>query len=107
MGLGETFEAFEASARADGFTEVLVRHWGADLVLDLHTHAFEARALVTQGEMWLTCEGLPRHLVPGDTFVLAADAPHAERYGPQGATYWVARRWASQLGCLGQCQPAR
>lgn len=44
------------------------------------------------GEMWLTVEGSTRHLLPGDRFELAAGVLHAERYGPQGATYWVARR---------------
>ena len=33
-----------------------------------------------------------RHLLPGDTFQLAHGTPHAERYGPEGAIYWVARR---------------
>ncbi|MCT7318199.1 hypothetical protein N5I87_19460 [Ralstonia sp. CHL-2022] len=29
---------------------------------------------------------------PGDTFHLAADAPHTERYGPQVVQHLVARR---------------
>jgi hypothetical protein len=45
--------------------------------------------------MWLSCEGHTRHLLPGDRFKLQRDVPHAERYGPQGATYWVARRTAA------------
>jgi hypothetical protein len=88
----DTFEVFEAEARAAGFDEALVREWAPDTVLDTHTHAFDADAVVTQGEMWLTCKGDTRHLLPGDTFSLAREVPHAERYGPQGATYWVARR---------------
>jgi hypothetical protein len=83
---------FEASARADGYDELLERQWEPSMVLDTHTHPFDARALVTQGEMWLTQQGTARHLKPGDTFTLARDEPHAERYGPHGATYWVARR---------------
>jgi quercetin dioxygenase-like cupin family protein len=88
----KTFEAFEAEARAAGFDEALVREWAPDTMLDTHTHPFDADAVVTRGEMWLTCEGSTRHLLPGDTFALAREVPHAERYGPQGATYWVARR---------------
>jgi quercetin dioxygenase-like cupin family protein len=49
-------------------------------------------ALVTQGEFWLSCEGHTRHLKPGDTFQLARGVPHDERYGPQGAVFWAARR---------------
>lgn len=86
------FEEFESAARAAGFDQALVRQWAPDTVLDTHTHPFDAEALVTEGEMWLTREGLTRHLLPGDTFSLARELPHAERYGPQGATYWVARR---------------
>jgi len=48
--------------------------------------------VVTQGEMWLTCDGETRHLLPGDTFALSRGQQHAERYGSEGATYWVARR---------------
>ena len=48
--------------------------------------------MIAQGEMWLTCEGLTRHLTPGSVFTLQADVPHDERYGADGATYWVARR---------------
>jgi hypothetical protein len=42
--------------------------------------------------MWLTCHGQTQHLLPGDTFELARDVPHDERYGPEGAVYWVARK---------------
>jgi AraC-like ligand binding domain len=87
-----SFEAFRADALAAGFDEVLERRWAPDTVLESHTHAFAVEAVVTQGEMWLTCEGHTRHLTPGGRFALAPDIPHAERYGPQGATYWAARR---------------
>jgi AraC-like ligand binding domain len=83
---------FKASARAQGFDEVLERVWGPDQVVATHTHPFAVQALVVQGEMWLGCGGQVRHLRPGDRFELARDEPHAERYGPQGATYWAARR---------------
>ena len=31
-------------------------------------------------------------LRPGESFEVRRDQPHAERYGAQGATCWVARR---------------
>ncbi len=92
MNNAKTFELFEAQAHAAGFDEALQRQWAPDTVIDTHTHAFDASAVITQGEMWLTCDGSTRHLLPGDSFTLAREVPHAERYGPQGATYWVARR---------------
>jgi mannose-6-phosphate isomerase-like protein (cupin superfamily) len=90
-----TFEAFAAAARAQGFDEVLERQWPAGTVLDTHTHAFAVKAVVVQGEMWLTVGDAVRHLRPGDAFTLDREVPHAERYGPDGATYWVARRNAA------------
>jgi hypothetical protein len=86
------FDAFAAAARAAGFDEVLERTWAPHLVLDTHTHPFAVRARVVRGEMWLIHAGAERHLVAGDDFELPARAPHAERYGPEGAAFWVARR---------------
>ena len=86
------FAAFERDARAQGFDEVLERKWAPDTVLDSHTHPFAVSARVVQGEMWLTVAGAVRHLRPGDTFTLDREVPHAERYGAEGARYWVARR---------------
>ena len=91
MGTPQRFSEFEAEERARGCTEVIARSWEPDVLLDTHTHPFRARALVVQGEMWLTVDGVTQHLKPGDRFDVAANQPHAERYGPQGATYWVAR----------------
>ncbi|HEV2977718.1 MAG TPA: AraC family transcriptional regulator [Casimicrobiaceae bacterium] len=91
-----TFQAFEAAAHAQGFDEVLERHWAPATLLDLHTHPFALRALVVQGEMWLTVGDNVRHLCPGDEFALDCEVPHAERYGTEGATYWVARRTPGQ-----------
>ena len=87
-----TFSEFEAEARAQGFDEVLERVWRPGTVLDTHAHPFAAKALVVQGEMWLDAGGGERHLFAGDTFALEAGDPHTERYGHEGATYWVARR---------------
>jgi predicted exporter len=87
-----TFATFEAEARAQGFDEVLERKWARSTVLESHRHPFALRALVVAGEMWLTVGDDVRHLRPGDSFALERDVPHAERYGAEGATYWVARR---------------
>jgi quercetin dioxygenase-like cupin family protein len=87
-----TFEAYAAEARAKGFDEVVERKWAPSLVLESHRHPFAVKALVVQGEMWLTVGDDVRHLRPGDEFTLDREQPHAERYGPEGATYWAARR---------------
>ena len=87
--------AFRTEALAAGFDEVLERSWAPDTVIDTHTHPFAVRAVVTQGDLWLTCGGQTCHLRTGSRFELPHSEPHAERYGPEGATYWVARRSAA------------
>jgi len=89
-----TYAAFEAAARAEGFDEVLVREWEPALVLETHRHPFAVKAHVARGEFWLTEGEQVRHLSAGEAFELARDVPHAERYGADGATVWVARRHA-------------
>jgi quercetin dioxygenase-like cupin family protein len=88
----DSFEAFEAEARRQGFDEVLVREWKPAQVMDTHTHPFAIDALVVRGEFTLRCGGEERHLKAGDGFELPRDVPHSEHYGPEGATFWVARR---------------
>jgi hypothetical protein len=87
-----SFQAFEERAHASGFDEVVERDWPALYETGSHMHPFEVQALVVRGEFWLTVGDQTRHLRAGDTFELQRDIPHAERYGPDGATYWVARR---------------
>ena len=87
-----TYTQFESDARAKGFDEVLERHWAPGLAIDTHAHPFDVSARVAAGEMWLTVGADTRHLLAGDCFELDRAVPHAERYGPQGAVFWVARR---------------
>jgi quercetin dioxygenase-like cupin family protein len=84
-------EAFTKQSLEEGFDEVLVREWSPGLVLDTHTHPFDVSAYVVKGEYWLTLDTQIKHLKAGDSFRLARDIPHAERYGMEGATVWVAR----------------
>jgi hypothetical protein len=94
-GHATTFDDFRARWLAAGFDEVLERRWAPGTVLDTHTHPFAVEAVVVAGQLWLTIDGEVRHLAAGDRFSLAAHVPHAERYGDEGATYWVARRQAA------------
>ena len=87
-----TREEFTEHALAEGFDEVLERSWPADAQLDTHTHPFALKARVVRGEMWLTVGSKTQHLKAGDDFALDREVAHTERYGHQGATYWVARR---------------
>jgi quercetin dioxygenase-like cupin family protein len=86
-----TLEAFTTQSMSEGFDEIIVREWEADLKLDTHTHPFDVSARVVRGEYWLTMGEKTHHLKAGDNFQLARDVPHAELYGSEGATVWVAR----------------
>ena len=90
--MNTTYDTFRTQALGEGFDEVIERRWDPLTVLDTHTHPFSVKAVVTAGEMWLTVGDSIRHLRTGDTFTLDRDVPHAERYGTDGAAYWVARR---------------
>jgi hypothetical protein len=87
-----SFEAFAAEQRALGCDEVLVREWAPGHATGEHRHPFAVRALVVQGSLVLGCQGQQRPFGPGDRFELEAEVPHTEVYGPEGATFWVARR---------------
>ncbi len=86
------FETYRSARLAEGFDEVAERAWSADAVAETHSHPFAVKALVVAGEMWLTVGDDTRHLCAGDAFALERSMPHAERYGPSGATYWAARK---------------
>lgn len=86
-----SLEAFEAEQRTIGCDEVLERRWKPNTTVGTHTHPFSVRALVVEGEMWLTVGERTKHLRAGDRFELDDGVPHAERYGADGTTLWVAR----------------
>ena len=92
-----TFQNFEAAALARGFDEVLERKWAPNALVGAHAHAFDVDALVVQGELRLTVNEVTRQLRPGDAFNLDANIVHSERYGAEGAIFWVARRHVSKV----------
>jgi quercetin dioxygenase-like cupin family protein len=88
----ESFKEFESRMQAQGFEQVLERKWLPNQVVGIHTHPFDANAVVVQGELWLTVGDATQKILSGGTFELARGTPHSERYGGEGATYWVGRR---------------
>ena len=84
--------AFEASLREDGFAGPLDRRMEAGQVVPEHTHPFDARLLVLEGEFILGQDGQTRRYGPGEVFEVPADVPHTESFGPTGASYLVGRR---------------
>jgi len=92
-----TLEQFRSVMLAAGYDEVTERSWDANTKLDEHTHPFDANAIVVSGSFWLSVNGgETKQLSAGDTFHVVANTPHSEEYGPEGATYWVARKSESK-----------
>ena len=89
-----TFAEVEARSRAEGFDEVLERRWEPNATTAVHQHPFAVKAIVVDGEMWLTVGDATRHFRAAESFELDRSTPHAERYGSEGSTLWAARRHA-------------
>ena len=83
---------FKATLTQEGFAEPVTVEREADGFMDVHTHPFEAKALILTGKIHITCGGTERVFRGGDIFHLAANEPHSERYGPEGVTYLVGRK---------------
>lgn len=89
----DQLQAFEAGLQADGFVELQTREIPAGTHNDDHAHPFEVRALMLDGELQLTCDGRTATYLAGDVFTMAAGKPHAEQFGPAGASYLVGRKY--------------
>lgn len=84
--------AFETLLKADGYTETLTRRMEAGATAPSHTHPFDARLYILDGEFILEQGGVTRRYGPGEALEVPAGVPHAESFGPKGATYLVGRR---------------
>lgn len=85
-------EAFLAQLASAGYDEVVTVTRDPDGALALHTHPFEARALILSGEVTIRIGDDAHTYRAGDIFHLAAHTEHSETYGPEGVSYLVGRR---------------
>ena len=84
--------AWEAALAADGFNGPLDRRLEPGKTVPEHTHPFDARLFILDGEFILTTGGQARSYGPGETLEVPAGVLHAESVGPTGATYLAGRR---------------
>lgn len=76
----------------EGFAEIVTVEREANGFLDTHSHPFEAKALILDGEILLRIDGAEQVCKTGQLFHLRANQPHSERYGPEGVRYVVGRK---------------
>ena len=60
--------------------------------LDIHEHPFEVMALVIEGSIHISIEGINKTYGIGDVFHLTYKQPHAESYGANGVKYLASRK---------------
>jgi quercetin dioxygenase-like cupin family protein len=85
-------KAFESTLAAEGYRDVETKALPSTYRAREHSHAFDVRALVLDGEITLTVNGDTRSYRAGDVFTMAAGCAHAESVGPDGVRYLVGRR---------------
>ena len=83
---------FEAELKADNFDEITLVEKPVGYAMGEHQHPFEARALITKGDITLTVNGMSTTYVAGDIFRLPAQTPHHEDAAAQGVTYLAGRK---------------
>lgn len=85
-------EQFKQQLSQEGFQDLVIVEREADGYLDLHTHPFEAKAMILEGSVVLQVDNETLNFFVGDIFHLAHAKPHTERYGPTGVKYLVGRK---------------
>jgi quercetin dioxygenase-like cupin family protein len=76
----------------EGFQTTVLMEREAGASADNHTHSFEAKALILEGELTLRIGDNETLYQAGDVFHLKANEVHSERCGPQGVSYLVGRK---------------
>ena len=85
-------DEFLAILSSEGFSEVVTVKRKANDGLDVHTHPFEAKALILEGDLTIRIGDTARTYREGDVFHLVSNIEHSEQYGPDGVSYLVGRK---------------
>jgi quercetin dioxygenase-like cupin family protein len=83
---------FKAFLLVEDFPEPIMVERERSGFLDLHSHSFEVRALITHGQMEITIDGDSQSYGVGDAFHLTQNQVHSERYGSDGVRYLASRK---------------
>lgn len=83
---------FEASRRAEGYADFERKRLPNTYASKPHAHPFDVAALVLDGEITLTCGGVPRTYQRGEIFTMAQSVEHFETVGADGVEYLAGKR---------------
>lgn len=87
-----TQQEFEAALKTENYPEIVNISKDVGYQVGEHVHAFDAFALILQGDITLTVNGVATTYKTGETFKLPANTMHQESAIPQGVNYLVGRR---------------
>ena len=89
-------ESFRQALIEEGYLEVVTKSLEPGCTLDAHSHPYDVRALVLEGEITIARNGVPATYRPGDVLEVERNCMHTEQCGPQGMTFMVGRRHPAQ-----------
>ena len=84
----------EKLAKEDFPAPVLVERAVGEF-LDSHSHPYEVHALVIEGQIDITINGIKTAYLAGDAFHLPPNQMHTENYGAKGVKYLASRKGAA------------
>ena len=84
--------AFRQRLRREGYIEGDAKYLEPGMINAAHDHACDICALVVDGEIALTVEGVETCYRPGEVFAMPAGCVHAEKIGAAGVRYIIGRR---------------
>lgn len=87
-------QAFEESLKAEKYGEIVNVSKALGYKMDEHQHEFDACALIINGQIDISVDGIKTEYKAGDIFRLAAGTVHLEDASRYGVNYLVGRRHA-------------
>lgn len=82
----------ETAWKRDGYLEIETRHRKANMFKPEHSHRFDARVHILEGELTLTRDGRTQTFRAGETFEMPAGCMHSERCGSGANSFLLGHR---------------
>jgi hypothetical protein len=85
---------FEAALRREGFDDIGIKELPAAAQNKSHRHPFDAKALILEGEITLTVDGVATAYRQGTVFYVSAGCVHQEAVPAGGVRYLFGKRYS-------------